>query len=167
MTNAIEAEGLRRGYSGGFEAVRGISFTVPRGEIFALLGTNGAGKTSTVELLEGLAARPQCRNHPRPRPRPGPRPGDGSGAGVGRGPGGGIGGWAGAGVGRGPGGGIGGGAGAGIGRGPGSGLAGLRERLAAVGGSLEAGPGDGGTFLVTTRVSVPRTSRMSRTEVAG
>ncbi|CAM5550869.1 ABC transporter ATP-binding protein [Streptomyces narbonensis] len=56
MTNAIEAEGLRRSYSGGFEAVRGISFTVPHGEIFALLGTNGAGKTSTVELLEGLAA---------------------------------------------------------------------------------------------------------------
>ncbi|WP_329622191.1 ABC transporter ATP-binding protein [Streptomyces sp. NBC_01255] len=56
MTNAIEAEGLRRAYSGGFEAVRGISFTVPHGEIFALLGTNGAGKTSTVELLEGLAA---------------------------------------------------------------------------------------------------------------
>ncbi|MFF2302434.1 ABC transporter ATP-binding protein [Streptomyces sp. NPDC058128] len=54
-TPAIEAEGLRRGYSGDFEAVRGISFTVPRGEIFALLGTNGAGKTSTVELLEGLA----------------------------------------------------------------------------------------------------------------
>ncbi|MEU1623797.1 ABC transporter ATP-binding protein [Streptomyces sp. NPDC020096] len=40
----------------GFEAVRGISFTVARGELFALLGTNGAGKTSTVEVLEGLAA---------------------------------------------------------------------------------------------------------------
>ncbi|MFD3778929.1 ABC transporter ATP-binding protein [Streptomyces sp. NPDC058612] len=52
----IEVEGLRRGYSGGFEAVRGVSFSVRRGEIFALLGTNGAGKTSTVELLEGLAA---------------------------------------------------------------------------------------------------------------
>ena len=26
-----------------------------RGELFALLGTNGAGKTSTMELLEGLA----------------------------------------------------------------------------------------------------------------
>ncbi|MFG2333640.1 ABC transporter ATP-binding protein [Streptomyces sp. NPDC048604] len=55
MTDVIEADGLHRTYSGGFEAVRGISFTVPRGEIFALLGTNGAGKTSTVELLEGLA----------------------------------------------------------------------------------------------------------------
>jgi ABC-2 type transport system ATP-binding protein len=53
--NVIEVEELRRGYSGGFEAVRGISFSVAPGEIFALLGTNGAGKTSTVELLEGLA----------------------------------------------------------------------------------------------------------------
>uniref|UniRef100_A0AAU2JT63 ABC transporter ATP-binding protein n=1 Tax=Streptomyces sp. NBC_00049 TaxID=2903617 RepID=A0AAU2JT63_9ACTN len=52
----IDAEGLRRGYAGGFEAVRGVSFSVARGEVFALLGTNGAGKTSTVELLEGLAA---------------------------------------------------------------------------------------------------------------
>ncbi|KOU44614.1 multidrug ABC transporter ATPase [Streptomyces sp. WM6373] len=57
MTDSvIEARDLRRGYSGGFEAVRGVSFSVARGEVFALLGTNGAGKTSTVELLEGLAA---------------------------------------------------------------------------------------------------------------
>lgn len=52
---AIEASEVRRRYAGGFEAVSGISFSVARGEIFALLGTNGAGKTSTVELLEGLA----------------------------------------------------------------------------------------------------------------
>ncbi|OEJ32929.1 ABC transporter ATP-binding protein [Streptomyces subrutilus] len=52
----IDVEGLRRGYAGGFEAVRGVSFSVARGEVFALLGTNGAGKTSTVEVLEGLAA---------------------------------------------------------------------------------------------------------------
>ncbi|MCC3767479.1 ABC transporter ATP-binding protein [Streptomyces sp. UNOC14_S4] len=57
--SVIEVSGLRRRYGPegekGFEAVRGVSFTVGRGELFALLGTNGAGKTSTVELLEGLA----------------------------------------------------------------------------------------------------------------
>ncbi|CAL9324014.1 ABC transporter ATP-binding protein [Streptomyces sp. SudanB66_2053] len=52
----IEVADLRRVYGGGFEAVRGIDFSVGRGEVFALLGTNGAGKTSTVEVLEGLAA---------------------------------------------------------------------------------------------------------------
>lgn len=53
--SVIEAGGVRRRYAGGFEAVAGVSFSVARGELFALLGTNGAGKTSTVELLEGLA----------------------------------------------------------------------------------------------------------------
>nr|WSY53586.1 ABC transporter ATP-binding protein [Streptomyces sp. NBC_00886] len=53
--HVIEVTDLRRVYGGGFEAVRGITFSVRRGEVFALLGTNGAGKTSTVELLEGLA----------------------------------------------------------------------------------------------------------------
>ncbi|MEV8020442.1 ABC transporter ATP-binding protein [Streptomyces sp. NPDC086554] len=52
----IDVTDLRRVYGGGFEAVRGVSFSVGQGELFALLGTNGAGKTSTVELLEGLAA---------------------------------------------------------------------------------------------------------------
>ncbi|GGZ24743.1 ABC transporter ATP-binding protein [Streptomyces poonensis] len=52
----IDVTDLRRVYGGGFEAVRGITFSVGKGELFALLGTNGAGKTSTVELLEGLAA---------------------------------------------------------------------------------------------------------------
>lgn len=54
----IEADGLRRRYGGqdGYEAVRGVSFGVAEGELFALLGTNGAGKTSTMEILEGLAA---------------------------------------------------------------------------------------------------------------
>ncbi|MER5625526.1 ABC transporter ATP-binding protein [Streptosporangium sp. NPDC002544] len=55
LDNVIEVGGLRQAY-GDFEAVRGVSFSVPRGELFALLGTNGAGKTTTVEVLEGFRA---------------------------------------------------------------------------------------------------------------
>jgi ABC-2 type transport system ATP-binding protein len=35
-------------------AVNGISFSIPRGEIFGLLGPNGAGKTTTISMLSGL-----------------------------------------------------------------------------------------------------------------
>ncbi|MFF4340447.1 ABC transporter ATP-binding protein [Kitasatospora sp. NPDC001540] len=49
---AVEVVDLRRSY-GEYEAVRGISFSIARGELFALIGTNGAGKTSTLEVLEG------------------------------------------------------------------------------------------------------------------
>ena len=58
-TPALEIRGLRRTYGTGdaaFEAVRGLDLTVERGTVVALLGTNGAGKTSTMELVEGLAA---------------------------------------------------------------------------------------------------------------
>jgi ABC-2 type transport system ATP-binding protein len=55
MTAVIGTRDLRRGHAGKFEAVKGISFRPGRGELFALLGTDGAGRTSTVELLEGLA----------------------------------------------------------------------------------------------------------------
>jgi ABC-type multidrug transport system ATPase subunit len=36
---------------GGFKAVKDISFTIKRGECFGLLGTNGAGKTSSFEMM--------------------------------------------------------------------------------------------------------------------
>jgi ABC-2 type transport system ATP-binding protein len=39
---------------GDFYAVKGISFTVRRGEIFGLLGANGAGKSTTFRMLCGL-----------------------------------------------------------------------------------------------------------------
>jgi ABC-2 type transport system ATP-binding protein len=48
---AIEAEGLRKTYPGGVEAVKGIDFEVPDGEVFGLLGPNGAGKSTTVGML--------------------------------------------------------------------------------------------------------------------
>jgi ABC-2 type transport system ATP-binding protein len=50
----IDVRGARRRY-GSFEAVRGVDLEVRRGELVALLGTNGAGKTSFLELVEGLA----------------------------------------------------------------------------------------------------------------
>jgi len=53
--SAIEIHDLYRKY-GDFTAVNGISLCVARGETFGLLGTNGAGKTSTLEVMEGLAA---------------------------------------------------------------------------------------------------------------
>jgi ABC-2 type transport system ATP-binding protein len=55
----IQVRGLRRSYGRGhhaYEAVSGIDLDVPAGSITALLGTNGAGKTSTLEVIEGLAS---------------------------------------------------------------------------------------------------------------
>ncbi|MFI6869238.1 ABC transporter ATP-binding protein [Nocardia sp. NPDC050406] len=57
--DVITARGLRRTYGRGdaaFEAVKGVDLRVAEGEVFALLGTNGAGKTSTLDMLEGLVA---------------------------------------------------------------------------------------------------------------
>src|SRR5829696_2964577 len=53
---AIEVTGLSKTY-GSLTALRGIDFTVRRGEVFGLLGPNGAGKTSCVEVLEGYRDR--------------------------------------------------------------------------------------------------------------
>ena len=50
---AIEVEGLSKRY-GSKVAVDDVSFTVAEGEIFGLLGRNGAGKSTTVDCLAGL-----------------------------------------------------------------------------------------------------------------
>lgn len=49
----IQVDGLRRRF-GDFWAVDGVSFQVRRGEIFGLLGANGAGKSTTFRMLCGL-----------------------------------------------------------------------------------------------------------------
>jgi ABC-2 type transport system ATP-binding protein len=49
----IQVNNLRKNY-GNFAAVRGISFEVYPGEIFGLIGPDGAGKTSTFHILSGI-----------------------------------------------------------------------------------------------------------------
>jgi ABC-2 type transport system ATP-binding protein len=49
--HVIEAEGLRKVYPGGVEAVKGLDFDVEENEVFGLLGPNGAGKSTTVGML--------------------------------------------------------------------------------------------------------------------
>lgn len=53
----VQVTDLRRRYGGpdGHEAVAGVSFEAYPGEVFGVLGTNGAGKTSTLEVILGLA----------------------------------------------------------------------------------------------------------------
>jgi ABC-2 type transport system ATP-binding protein len=50
----LEVKDLRKTYhkkGGSAEAVRGISFAVPRGEVYGFLGPNGAGKSTTISTL--------------------------------------------------------------------------------------------------------------------
>lgn len=50
---AVEARELVRDF-GGFRAVDRVSFDVKQGEIFGLLGANGAGKTTVIKMLNGI-----------------------------------------------------------------------------------------------------------------
>jgi drug efflux transport system ATP-binding protein len=52
-STAIEVKDLRRHY-GNVEAVRGISFEVAEGEIYGMIGPDGAGKTTTFQILAGV-----------------------------------------------------------------------------------------------------------------
>lgn len=49
----VELDAVVKRY-GKFEAVRGVSFRVPRGKIFGFLGPNGAGKTTTIRMVSGV-----------------------------------------------------------------------------------------------------------------
>ncbi|MET7463700.1 ATP-binding cassette domain-containing protein [Nonomuraea sp. NPDC005501] len=50
---AIQVHGLEKSYKD-LRVLRGVDFTVTRGSIFALLGSNGAGKTTAVKILSTL-----------------------------------------------------------------------------------------------------------------
>lgn len=53
MSNVIQINNLKKSY-GSHIVLDGVSFCVEQGEIFALLGSNGAGKTTSLECVEGL-----------------------------------------------------------------------------------------------------------------
>ncbi|MFU1793128.1 ABC transporter ATP-binding protein [Paenibacillus azoreducens] len=53
MEKAIQVKGLRKSFKDK-EVLKGVDFEVKRGEIFALLGSNGAGKTTIVRILTTL-----------------------------------------------------------------------------------------------------------------
>ena len=53
MNEAIKISGLKKSY-GTHVVLNGLDFCVRQGEIFALLGVNGAGKTTSLECIEGL-----------------------------------------------------------------------------------------------------------------
>ena len=49
----IEVQDLRKNF-GGIEAVKGVSFSVQKGEVLGFLGPNGAGKTTTMRMITGF-----------------------------------------------------------------------------------------------------------------
>ena len=51
--NCLSIENLRVNY-GGIKAVKGISLDVPKGEIVTLIGSNGAGKSTTLRTIAGV-----------------------------------------------------------------------------------------------------------------
>lgn len=53
MDSAIQVRGLKKSY-GSHIVLNGLDFQIEKGEMFALLGVNGAGKTTALECIEGL-----------------------------------------------------------------------------------------------------------------
>ena len=57
MSYALEIDNLKKVYSGGTEALKGISLKVNEGDFYALLGPNGAGKSSTIGIIGTLVTK--------------------------------------------------------------------------------------------------------------
>ncbi len=55
--HAIEIKQLYKTYAGGVEALKGINLTIEAGDFFALLGANGAGKSTTIGLISSLLTK--------------------------------------------------------------------------------------------------------------
>ena len=53
----MQISDIKKVYPGGFQAVNGINLKMYNGQIFALLGHNGAGKSTTISMLTGLLSK--------------------------------------------------------------------------------------------------------------
>jgi ABC-2 type transport system ATP-binding protein len=51
---ALQIRNLKKTYSNGFEALKGIDLDIPKGSFYALLGPNGAGKSTTIGIITGI-----------------------------------------------------------------------------------------------------------------
>ena len=51
---AIELDNISKRYKGGVKALKGISLNVAKGDFYALLGSNGAGKSTTIGIISSL-----------------------------------------------------------------------------------------------------------------
>ena len=51
---AIELDNLTKTYKGGVQALKNLSLTVSEGDFYALLGSNGAGKSTTIGIISSL-----------------------------------------------------------------------------------------------------------------
>ena len=77
--DALIIKDLRKVYSNGVEALKGIDLTVREGDFFALLGPNGAGKTTAIGIVTslirkigrlGVGVRPRSRSASAMRRKP-------------------------------------------------------------------------------------------------
>lgn len=57
MASALKIQGLKKVFSNGFTALKGVDLEVSEGDFFALLGPNGAGKSTTIGIICSLVKK--------------------------------------------------------------------------------------------------------------
>ncbi|MGH3342416.1 MAG: ABC transporter ATP-binding protein [Carbonactinosporaceae bacterium] len=71
---AIRVVDLTKEYQGGIQALGGISFDVPKGELTSIIGPSGCGKTTTLKIIAGLVDATAGEVTVQGRPVSGPGP---------------------------------------------------------------------------------------------